>query len=367
MTTISAPARYLLDCIGGIEAPMGYGTVYGNKQSRLPKPLVSWTVNEIIGASPSFTARFGSSACGRYQFMRDTLIGLRKQVPGLGDMRFTPELQDMLGVMLLRRRGFDRFMAGQITLKAFGKALAQEWASFPVLTTTTGAHRTVARGQSYYAGDGMNKALVSADQIEAWLTAALRMKGGAPVRKPVPVAALVPDEPEDEPEPVEAPEEPEAAFIAPAGASGSAKGTLSSLWALVQGKPPVPQADRKAVVQEAKAELPHIASSLGGLRLAGLGGLFASLAGGAQDTGVLGSVQASADQATSTFQSVQTLVNIVLSAVRWGVTHWWVFGLVISLYVLAKVGMAVYGVWMQVQQWRIQNATLDALKSKTGG
>lgn len=44
-----------------------------------------------------------------------------------------------------------------------------EWASFPVLVGTKGQKRTVKRGQSYYAGDGLNKALVAPDAVEAIL------------------------------------------------------------------------------------------------------------------------------------------------------------------------------------------------------
>ncbi len=60
-------------------------------------------------------------------------------------------------------------MSGQIGVTEFGKRLAQEWASFPVLAATKGQKRTVQRGQSYYAGDGLNKALVKPEKVEAVL------------------------------------------------------------------------------------------------------------------------------------------------------------------------------------------------------
>ncbi len=46
-----------------------------------------------------------------------------------------------------------------------------EWASLPVLTATKGAHRQVVRGQSYYAGDGLNKSLVKPERVEDVLRA----------------------------------------------------------------------------------------------------------------------------------------------------------------------------------------------------
>lgn len=62
-------------------------------------------------------------------------------------------------------------MAGKISRTEFGKRLAQEWASFPVLAPVQGAHRKLKRGQSYYAGDGVNKALVTPGKVEAVLIA----------------------------------------------------------------------------------------------------------------------------------------------------------------------------------------------------
>ncbi|WP_204327022.1 hypothetical protein, partial [Stenotrophomonas maltophilia] len=75
-----------------------------------------------------------------------------------------------MGFHLLERRGYSRFMAGRLSVTAFGLNLAKEWASFPVLRACNGQHRKVERGQSYYAGDGQNHALVTPEAIEALLT-----------------------------------------------------------------------------------------------------------------------------------------------------------------------------------------------------
>lgn len=181
--TIPAGAARLLDFIGSKEAPKGYGTVYGNNQHKLAKPLTSMTIGQIIGAKPTFTKRFGSSACGRYQFMRATLQDLVKEGAAAASDILSPDLQDRLGYQLLRRRGYAAFMAGRITRTEFGKRLAQEWASFPVLAAAQGAHRKVKRGETYYSGDKLNKALVSAAEVERVLDEVLRL-GGAPAPKP---------------------------------------------------------------------------------------------------------------------------------------------------------------------------------------
>lgn len=167
--TVPAGAALLLDFIRktevGTEARRGYDIIYSNKQHLLPKPITTMTVAELQGHQrKGWPAR--STASGGYQFMRATLAGLRKEL-GLGDGQiFNPDLQDRLGYHLLKRRGYEAFMAGKMSQTEFGKRLAMEWASFPVLADTKGQKRTVRRGQSYYAGDGLNKALVSPGAVE---------------------------------------------------------------------------------------------------------------------------------------------------------------------------------------------------------
>lgn len=167
--TVPTGAALLLDFIGGIEAPKGYGTIYGNNQAKLPAPLISMTIGDVIDAQKSWTRRFKSSACGRYQFMRATLVDLSKELHLLGNQVFAPDFQDRLAFHLLKRRGYEAFMAGKISRTEFGKRLAQEWASLPVLAPTQGGSRKVTRGQSFYAGDGLNKSLVKPETVEALL------------------------------------------------------------------------------------------------------------------------------------------------------------------------------------------------------
>lgn len=189
--TVPAGATLLLDFIASFEAPKGYDTVYGNKMAQMPKRLTTMTLAEVIADGPRRTRAFGSSACGRYQFMTATLQGLRTEMMLIGADLFTPDFQDRLALQLLRRRGYDKFMAGKMTRTAFGLAIAQEWASFPVLEACKGAKRALVRGQSYYAGDGVNKALVSPAAVEAALTNAYATNSVA-VALRTPVVAPVP-------------------------------------------------------------------------------------------------------------------------------------------------------------------------------
>lgn len=106
-----------------------------------------------------------STAVGKYQFLQKTLKGLKEELGLDGGEKMTPELQDRLAVHLMRRRGLDRFLRKEISKEVFANRLAQEWAGLP----TTG-------GQSYYYGDGLNKANVP---LEAVLTAVTELAAQA--------------------------------------------------------------------------------------------------------------------------------------------------------------------------------------------
>lgn len=171
--SVPAAAAVILDFIRKTEVGSadrsGYDVIYGHKQHKLAKPLTSMTLDEIVTAQKTWSKNHGSSAAGGYQFMRKTLLGLMEELKLIGTQKLTPDLQDRLGYHLLKRRGYEQFISGKISAAEFAKRLAQEWASFPVLEPTQGAHRKVERGQSYYAGDGLNKALVKPEAIEQLL------------------------------------------------------------------------------------------------------------------------------------------------------------------------------------------------------
>lgn len=191
--TVPAGAALLLDFIAqtevGSTGRASYDVIYGHNQDKLPKPITSMTIGYLIDAQASFTKRFKSSASGRYQFMRATLQGLSKELSLRGSQVFDPDLQDRLGYHLLIRRGYNEFMAGKINRTEFGKRLAQEWASFPVLAAVQGAHRKLQRGEAYYAGDALNKALVTPAKIEAILD---RVKAAGNIPAPNQAEAGIP-------------------------------------------------------------------------------------------------------------------------------------------------------------------------------
>lgn len=199
--TVPKGAAILLNFIRktevGTETRAGYDIIYAHKQGKLPKPITAMTVAELQGHQAKGWPAV-STASGGYQFMRATLGDLRREL-GLRDGQiFDPDLQDRLGFHLLKRRGYEAFMAGKISRTEFGDRLAMEWASFPVLQYRKGAHLTLKRGQSYYAGDALNKALVRPEEVERVLDAVITAGNDVPQPEPAPVPPPPDVEPADD-------------------------------------------------------------------------------------------------------------------------------------------------------------------------
>ena len=95
---------------------------------------------------------------GRYQFIDSTLRGLVQELKIDEEEIFTPALQDTLAVALLERRGVQEYATGEISKEEFAHNLSKEWAALPKVIGENPE-------QSYYAGDGMNKALLSVGEI----------------------------------------------------------------------------------------------------------------------------------------------------------------------------------------------------------
>jgi len=150
--------RGLLDLVGSAESGVaGYNQVWGGRSRT---PIVDMTVDEALAYQDTIKASGSpSTAIGKYQFLQKTLTGLKKELKLTGEEKMTPELQDKLAVHLMRRRGLDRYLGGEISKDQFVNRLAQEWAGLP---TTAGS--------SYYAGDGLNKANVPLDAFMAAVT-----------------------------------------------------------------------------------------------------------------------------------------------------------------------------------------------------
>ena len=88
---------------------------------------------------------------GRYQVIRKTLQSLSVN----GNALFDKETQDAIGVMLLSRRGWDKWVTCELSTSAFADNLSKEWASLPYNTD-----------RSYYDKDVHgNRSLVSRKEV----------------------------------------------------------------------------------------------------------------------------------------------------------------------------------------------------------
>ncbi|MBW4985066.1 hypothetical protein KZZ07_21205 [Mameliella sp. CS4] len=149
------------------ESANDYGAVWGGikSQDHPPRPLVEMTVGQVLDWQDSIDRLYQSEAAGAYQILEDTLRGLYREAGVPLTARYDRATQNRLALALLRRRGLDDFLAGRISDAAFALSLAKEWASLPVPHDVQVKGRTVRAGQSYYAGDGLNKAHASIEEV----------------------------------------------------------------------------------------------------------------------------------------------------------------------------------------------------------
>lgn len=148
--------KALLDYIGDLESKGNYNAYYGNAYSEAP--LDGMTVGEILAYQKQLGDVSGSSAIGKYQIKESTLRQLIKTGKISKNAKFTPALQDKLAKQLLEQRGYSKYASGKMTAQSFGNSLAKEWAALPLLSGDNA-------GKSYYAGDGLNKALDTAENF----------------------------------------------------------------------------------------------------------------------------------------------------------------------------------------------------------
>lgn len=144
----------------------GYTSVYPGKKE---PSLIQMTLAEVDRyQSQRISQGVGSSAVGRYQFIQGTLrsaVGILKVDPLR--TRYTPQIQDSLILSILKSyRKLDEWKAGNYPTDKFMIKLAQEFASMPVPYAMQGhKKRPLQKGQSYYAGDGLNKANHDPDTV----------------------------------------------------------------------------------------------------------------------------------------------------------------------------------------------------------
>ncbi len=129
------------------------------------------TLNQVIKAQDNKQVH----AFGAYQIIGTTMKGAKTKLGLTGNEKMTPELQDKIFKEYLikdKRPAIYRYItgSGKTNLNTAILAMAQEWASVGVPHDMKGHNRQVKKGESYYAGDGVNKASISPEEAGAGLT-----------------------------------------------------------------------------------------------------------------------------------------------------------------------------------------------------
>lgn len=151
----------VLDLIAGPESGGRYDAVYPGR--RRPE-ILDMTLSELYRDMRARGQASGSSASGRYQYIRRTLQDVAGSM-GLDPdtTKFTPEIQDQIAVYHLRRsHGLDRWLAGRMDNAEFLNKLAGTWAGIP----NTGGGSTYAGVLDNRAGMSTNVALGRLNQIQ---------------------------------------------------------------------------------------------------------------------------------------------------------------------------------------------------------
>lgn len=154
-STVADPqTRDILDLIGHAEGA-GYDTIFGHTERKYGVVPTQMTLREVLDTQKKMGRELGSSAFGKYQIIRKTMLGLIDKMDLSLDEVFTPELQDAMAIELLKGRGFEDWKAGKLGGRQFLNNLAKEWASVPNAT-----------GKSFYHGDRMgNKATAGGKKL----------------------------------------------------------------------------------------------------------------------------------------------------------------------------------------------------------
>lgn len=146
----------LLEMIAKKESGGNYNIAYNGTAKGMTGSFTSMTVNEVLAWQKNHTAveGFKSSAVGKYQIIRTTLEGLKKEFAAkgedIGNQKFDEKMQDRLAESLLNRRGYKDYLAGKMDESTFMARLSKEWAALPKDMSGAGS----------YDKDGLNKAHV---------------------------------------------------------------------------------------------------------------------------------------------------------------------------------------------------------------
>lgn len=174
--TVVSPQAYtpLLNIIAKGESNGNYNAYYGNGGNTTIR-FTDMTVAEVLQWQEEFVRQGSpSSAVGKYQIVRPTLLGLVRQLDIDPRARYDEALQDRLAIALLERRGSVAYVDKELTREQFAANLAREWAALPKVIGDNPQ-------ESYYAGDGLNHSRISIEEVFAALRTLANHAGSSPI------------------------------------------------------------------------------------------------------------------------------------------------------------------------------------------
>jgi peptidoglycan hydrolase-like protein with peptidoglycan-binding domain len=152
----------VLDLIAGPESAGRYDAVYPGR--RRPQ-ILNMTLDQLYDDMRSRGRASGSSASGRYQYIRTTLQSVANSMRlDPATTVFDPETQDRVAIYHLRaNHGLDRWLAGRMSHEDFLRRLAGTWAGIPDPSTGESAFIGILDNR---AGIRVATAIDRLDQIQ---------------------------------------------------------------------------------------------------------------------------------------------------------------------------------------------------------
>ena len=153
--TAIAPAAYkpLLEVIAKGESQGNYNAHFGSVANQ-EIDFTRMSIAEVLAWQKRFVDEGNaSSAVGRYQIIRPTLLGLVKELHLTTHELYDKDTQDQLAVALVNRRGAVAFIEDKLSAEDFAHQLSKEWAALPKVIGDQPEN-------SFYAGDGLNRSLI---------------------------------------------------------------------------------------------------------------------------------------------------------------------------------------------------------------
>ncbi|WP_319413859.1 hypothetical protein [uncultured Cohaesibacter sp.] len=132
--------QWLKGFLGG-ESAGNWNAWFGNSGST--EDLSQLTLKEILRRQD----QPGNDAAGLIQIVPKTLRNMKTKYGYTDDTKFTPQVQTEMALYLMKEKGMDKWLRGELSDGAFADRLAGVWAAFKQ-----------SNGKGVYDGDGSNKA-----------------------------------------------------------------------------------------------------------------------------------------------------------------------------------------------------------------